>query len=222
MKRLLQNAGLRVARWYVAHHALRHEIDYKEISKSLGMPVFIKPANLGSSVGISKVDNIRAFKDAIALAFQYDGKILIEEAIDGREIECAVLGNEDPIASLPGEVVSRTEFYSYDAKYIDEDSALLKIPASLPDTVLREIQNNAVNVFKILCCAGMARVDFFINKNHHIIVNEINTIPGFTSISMYPKLWEKSGMPIKELIDRLIHLALERHAGVLKLHSSIS
>ncbi len=153
----------------------------------------MKPANLGSSVGITKVSKKDQFAAAVRTAFRYDNKIIIEEAIRGREIECSVLGNEKPIASLPGEIVVQHDFYSYDAKYLDDQGARLEIPARLPKKVVKEIQQTAVRAYRALCCEGMARVDFFLQANGKVLVNEINTIPGFTKISMYPKMWEASG-----------------------------
>lgn len=208
MKRLLKEASIPVPQFLVFRWG--DKIDFKEVSKSLGLPLFIKPANLGSSVGISKIKNEKEFKKAVEHAFQFDSKILIEEFVKGREIECAVLGNEDPQASIPGEIIPTHEFYSYDAKYIDENGAILKAPADLSKKTVEQIQNLAVKVFKILCCEGMARVDFFLKENGEILVNELNTIPGFTKISMYPRLWELSGIPYAKLVDNLIQLALER------------
>ena len=144
------------------------------------------------------------------MAFQYDNKIIIEEFINGREIECSVLGNDKPVASLPGEIIPRHDFYSYEAKYIDENGAVLEIPAKLPVHLNKKVQDYALKTFKALCCEGMARVDFFLTDNEEILVNEINTIPGFTRVSMYPKLWEVSGVSYMELVDRLIELAIER------------
>jgi D-alanine-D-alanine ligase len=187
----------------------------------LGLPVFVKPANLGSSVGISKVKNKSEFERAVKEAFEYDTKVIIEEAINGREIECSVLGNENPIASLPGEVIPKHEFYSYTAKYIDEHGAALEIPARLSKEVVKKIQKTAIKTFKVLNCEGMGRVDFFLKKNGELLVNEINTIPGFTAISMYPKLWEASGMSYSELLDRLIALAIERFEREQKLKSTV-
>lgn len=183
---------------------------FSEITKKLGLPLFVKPANAGSSVGISKVKKEADFDTAVSDAFRYDSKILIEEAIDGREIECAVLGNENPIASVPGEVKPNHEFYSYEAKYIDENGAVCEIPANLPPKIVKKVQKTAVAAFKTLECEGMARVDCFLTQDRRVLVNEINTIPGFTKISMYPKLWEASGIPYPKLIDRLIELALAR------------
>jgi D-alanine-D-alanine ligase len=163
------------------------------------------------------------FIHAVNEAFTYDSKILLEEYIGGREIECAVLGNEDPFASPPGEIITdpnKHQFYSYEAKYIDEKGATLKIPANLPQDVVERIKELAVKTFKALCCEGMARVDFFYKDDGQVLVNEINTIPGFTNISMYPKMWEASGISNTELIDRLIKLALDRFAEGQKLKTS--
>lgn len=218
MKRLLKAAGIPVAKFIVLQ--AHEKISFKEVKKSLGMPVFIKPANLGSSVGVSKAKDEKSFKKALKDAFQYDSKILIEAAIVGREIECSVLGNEKPIASIPGEVIPKHEFYSYEAKYIDENGAALEIPAKLTKTEIKKVQQVAVSAFKVLNCEGMARVDFFLKKNGEVLVNEINTIPGFTAISMYPKLWEASGISYSELLDKLVQLAIERHEREQKLKSS--
>ncbi len=219
MKRLLKEAGIPVAKFIVLRAG--EKISFRSIIKTLGFPVFVKPANLGSSVGISKVKNEKEFKKALHNAFQYDSKILIEEAIKGREIECSVLGNEKPIASVPGEVIPSHEFYSYKAKYLDENGATLQIPAKLPKLTVKKIQGTAIMAFKVLNCEGMARVDFFLKKNGGILVNEINTIPGFTAISMYPKMWEASGIPYPKLLDILIRLAIERFNREKKLRSSI-
>jgi D-alanine-D-alanine ligase len=210
MKRLLRDAGIPIARFIVANRYSSQQIEFDEAQSRLGLPLFVKPANLGSSVGISRVKDREEFERAVCEAFDYDHKILIEECIKGREIECSVLGNDNPIASVPGEILPRHEFYSYEAKYLDEDGAALEIPAKLPPDTAELIRQLAIKTFTVLCCEGMARVDFFLRNNEEIIVNEINTIPGFTRISMYPKLWEASGVSYGELIDRLIQLALER------------
>jgi len=181
------------------------------VATVIGYPCFIKPANLGSSVGITKVKHRSELDDAIHLARRYDTKILIEEAIDAREIECSVLGNGRAIASIPGEVVPEKEFYDYEAKYSDEGTELI-IPADLSEEQVERVQHLAVRAFHALECCGMARVDFFFEKRSgRIIVNELNTIPGFTEVSMYPKLWEASGISYPHLLDRLIELALERY-----------
>jgi D-alanine-D-alanine ligase len=180
------------------------------ITSSLDMPIFVKPANLGSSVGVSKVHNLDELAPALDLAARYDRKIVVEQGIDAREIEVSVLGNDDPIASVPGEVIPCREFYDYRAKYIDEDSELL-IPAPLDKEMTLRVQQMAIDAYKALDCAGMARADFLLDRvTGDLWVNELNTIPGFTQISMYPKLWEATGIPYAELIDRLIDLAVER------------
>jgi D-alanine-D-alanine ligase len=220
MKRLLRDAKLPVPKFLVFEHGSSRSIDFAAAKRALGVPLFVKPANLGSSVGISKVRGKKEFSAAVNDAFRYDAKIVIEENIRGREIECSVLGNQTPIASLPGEIITRHEFYSYDAKYVDEKGVRLLIPAELPRGLVRRIQELAIKTFQVLCCQGMARVDFFLRNNRDVIVNEINTIPGFTQISMYPKLWEASGIPYADLIDRLIQLALEKFRAENRLRTS--
>jgi D-alanine-D-alanine ligase len=220
MKRLLRDAKIPIAKFLVFERSEASKINLSAVKRMLGLPFFVKPANLGSSVGISKVSANKQFDSAITEAFRYDSKILIEENIPGREIECSVLGNENPIASLPGEIITRHDFYSYDAKYLDKKGAQLMIPAPLSKNIVKAIQGLAVRTFKTLACEGMARVDFFLRDNREIFVNEINTIPGFTQISMYPKLWEASGIPYSELIDRLIQLALERFRKEKELRTS--
>jgi len=187
-------------------------LKFEHIKRELGLPFFVKPANSGSSVGINKIKTEADFNRYVPLAFEYDRKILFEEYIPGREIECSVLGNEHPIASLPGEVIPQHEFYSYEAKYLDENGALFEIPAKLPMDLIRNIQNMAIEAYKVLCCEGMARVDMFLRDDGRIVLNELNTIPGFTRISMYPKMWMASGVSYSELIDQLIDLALKRFA----------
>lgn len=218
MKRLLRDAEIPIARFLTI---TENDIPpYMEVSKMLGSLVFVKPANLGSSVGVNKASDQASFERAIREAFQYDRKIIIEESIQGREIECSVLGNDKPIASVPGEVIPSHEFYSYEAKYIDEQGATFDIPAKISDDVIKKIQELAVRAYKVLCCEGMARVDFFLKSDGSVLVNEINTIPGFTSISMYPKMWEASGISPTDLIDRLIELAFERFEKEKKLRTS--
>jgi D-alanine-D-alanine ligase len=210
MKRLLRDAGIPITRFIAANRYSSKKVGFDEAQAQLGLPLFVKPANLGSSVGISKVKDREGFERAVREAFAYDHKILIEECIKGREIECSVLGNDNPIASVPGEILPRHEFYSYEAKYLDEKGAVLEIPAKLPSETSERIRQLAIKTFTVLCCEGMARVDFFLRNGEEIIVNEINTIPGFTRISMYPKLWEATGISYSDLIDRLIQLAIER------------
>ena len=221
MKRLLKNAKIPIAKFLVFNRSSLNKINFKKVKDYLGLPFFIKPANLGSSVGINKVKSEKQFWPAVKDAFKYDSKILIEEYISGREIECSVLGNDNPIASVPGEIIPQDEFYSYEAKYIDENGAILEIPAKLSLSVVRKIQDMAIKAFKTLCCQGMARADLFLRDNKDIIVNEINTIPGFTKISMYPKLWEATGISYTKLIDQLIQLALDRFKKEQKLKTSL-
>jgi D-alanine-D-alanine ligase len=218
MKRLLRDASLPVVDFWTIK---KNEIDafVEKDSRSLPYPVFVKPANLGSSVGISKVHGLSELRDALKTAAEYDRKIVIEKGVDAREIEIAVLGNDDPIASIAGEIIPAREFYDYEAKYVSDDSRLL-IPAPLTPEQNAEAQRLSIATFKILEGSGLGRVDLFLERNSgKFYVNEINTMPGFTSISMYPKLWDASGVPYSELIDRLITLALERHAEKNKLRT---
>ena len=203
---------------YPRHRRARR---YAELAARLGPVLFVKPANMGSSVGVSKVRNEAEFTQAMALALQFDHKVLVEQAIVGREIECAVLGNDDPQASVCGEIVLRDEFYSYDTKYIDEDGAAVVVPADISAQASETIRGVALDAFRALECAGLARVDVFLTSDGQVIVNEVNTLPGFTRISMYPKLWQASGMSYPELVTRLIELARERHARDAMLKTSI-
>lgn len=181
----------------------------KKISKELKYPMFVKPSNAGSSVGINKAKNFEQLKDYIEIASQFDNKILIEQGINGRELECAVLGNEEVIASCVGEIKPAEEFYSYNAKYSNKESKT-EIPADLPKEISEKIRKQAIKAFKAIDGKGLARVDFFVErKSNEIYINEINTMPGFTNISMYPKLFEKSGISYKELLNRLVELAFE-------------
>jgi D-alanine-D-alanine ligase len=189
----------------------REKADIGQICTRLPFPMFVKPANLGSSVGISKAHDEAELKAAVALAAQYDRKVIVERGIIGRELECAVLGNDDPIASLPCEILPSREFYDYDDKYLLE-RAVTKLPADLPEEKTEELRRLAVECYRAVECEGMARVDFLLEESTgKLYINEINTIPGFTSISMYPKMWEASGIGFSALVDRLIDLALERH-----------
>jgi D-alanine-D-alanine ligase len=219
MKRLLRDAGIPIGKFLVLKS---HEAPpaFHQATEELGLPLFVKPANLGSSVGVNKIRNEDEYLPGIRKAFEYDTKIILEEFIPGRELECSVLGNEEPAASLPGEVKSRHEFYSYDAKYLDEHGAVLEIPARIAEETCRALQALAVKTFQTLSCEGLARVDFFLKPDGSIIVNEINTLPGFTKISMYPKLWEASGLSYTALIDRLLELAIRRFEKEKKLKTS--
>ena len=214
-KRLLQVAKIPVVPWITVH---RHEWErdtqqiQQAIENKFKYPVFVKPAALGSSVGMTKVHSRAELAPALTLAAEFATKILVERAVVAREIEVSVLGNHDPQASVPGEIVPHREFYDYAAKYLEEGTQLL-IPAELKPAQIAKIQKYAIATFRVLELSGMARVDFFLEKKGgKIFLNEVNTIPGFTSISMYPKLWEASGIPFRELIDKLIQLALELHA----------
>ena len=219
MKRILRDAGMPIGKFVAVIE--NDKIDFNKIKKELGLPMFIKPANMGSSVGISKVRNEKEFKKGISEAFKFDRKIIIEEFIEGREVECALLGNDMPMASIPGEIVANQDFYSYDAKYIDAGSKSI-IPAQIDKKTTKKIQELAIKTFQALNCEGLSRVDFFLKKNGTVLVNEINTIPGFTNISMYPKLWEASGIPVSKLLDRLIELAIERFNKEKKLKTTVN
>ena len=219
-KRLLRDAGIPIARHLcLRRHELTAEIP-QQVEQALGYPAYVKPANMGSSVGVVKVGTADELLPAIDSAFQYDTRVLIEEEIRGREIECSVLGNNEPIASTVGEIETSDGFYSYEKKYIDETGAALKIPAEMDQATLERVQQSSIRAFKVLECRGLARVDMFLTPSGEIFVNEINTIPGFTAISMYPKLWQASGLNYTELIDRLIQLALEEHAEKSKLSTT--
>jgi len=219
MKRLFRDAGIPIGR-FMSLRAHEPPPPFAEVEAALGSPVFVKPANMGSSVGISKACGEAEFAAAVREAFLYDDKVIAEEYIEGREIECAVLGNEAPRASVPGEVIPRHDFYSYEAKYIDEGGAALEVPAKIDRETAGRIQDLSAKAFQALGCEGLARVDFFLRGNGEVLVNEINTMPGFTKISMYPKLWEASGIGYAELIGRLIALAVERHGKARALKTS--
>lgn len=210
-KTLLAAARLPQARWVSLREDQVDPGVLTRVGDDLGWPVFVKPANLGSSVGVSRAADAAALRDAVELALSFDEWIVVEEAIQGREIEVAVLGNRDPEASVPGEIVPGNDFYDYDDKYVS-GSARLLVPAPLDDAAAASVRDLALRAFEALRCEGMARVDFFYEAGGRgFLVNEVNTIPGFTPISMYPKLWQASGLPYAALVDRLVALALERH-----------
>lgn len=218
MKRLCREAGLPVVEHVVQW---RGRLNAIAIEERFGYPVFVKPANLGSSVAVSKARNRAEVEAALELAAQYDRKVIAERAITGRELECSVLGNEQPEASLPCEIVPSREFYDYEDKYI-LDAARLIVPADLPAEITEEVRRLAVACYQAVECEGMARVDFLWElPSRKLYINEINTIPGFTSISMFPRMWEATGLPYPRLIDRLIELALERHRVRRQLRYSI-
>jgi len=207
-KRLLLLHGIPVAR----HRLVRNsdDLSFKEVVQEMGLPFFVKPCREGSSIGVSKVNSSVEYRKALKKAFVSDRKVLIEESILGREIECSVLGNDDPeAAKVLGEIVPLRDFYSYESKYVDKDGATLIIPAKIDPEISIQIRSVAVNAFLLTECRGMARIDFFLSKENNFILNEINTLPGFTKISMFPKLWESSGLAYTKLLDRLIELAIE-------------
>ncbi|WP_097305067.1 D-alanine--D-alanine ligase [Pseudomonas chlororaphis] len=212
-KRLLRDAGLAVTPFITLNRATAARTDFAQAQSKLGLPMFVKPANQGSSVGVSKVTSEAQYHAAIELALSFDEKVLVESAVSGREIECAVLGNDQPIASGCGEIVVGSGFYSYDSKYIDDQAAQVVVPADLSEEVSERIRALAVEAFQVLGCSGLARVDVFLTQGGEVLINEINSLPGFTRISMYPKLWQAAGMTYSELVSRLIELALERHAA---------
>ena len=216
MKRILRDSGIPVAKWVTIKND-HTQANYNLIEAELGNQLFIKPANLGSSVGVSFTTNESEFFEALKKGLQYDSKVIVEEKIVGREIECAVLGNEYPKASIAGEVVPKNNFYSYESKYLDESGAELHIPADLTALQLKAVQELSLETYSLLECAGMTRVDMFLKDDDSLLINEINTIPGFTNISMYPKLWENSGVPQQELISSLIELAIDAQVKQNKL-----
>lgn len=217
MKHVLRSNGINVAPWITVRRGDKNPPSYLEVSEELGNELFIKPANLGSSVGVSYCDNATDYDKAIQEAFLYDDKLIIESKVVGREIECAILGNQDPEASLPGEVVPKEGFYSFENKYLDEKGAALHIPAELTATQVKAVQELSIHTYKVLECRGLSRVDMFLTEKDDLIINEINTIPGFTNISMYPKLWEATGLPQTDLITKLIELAIKEHQAQSKL-----
>lgn len=214
-KQLLAQAGIPQGAWLTV---LRKEWERfpdsiaGDVARELGFPCFVKPSNLGSSVGISKVHDPSELPEAMQEAGRFDRKIIIEQAIDARELEISVLGNDEPRASVIGEIIPGREFYDYEAKYVDDSSELI-IPAEISAGVRDEVTGMAIRAFRVLDCAGMARIDFFLERGtDRVLLNEINTIPGFTAISMYPKLWEASGISLPQLVRRLVELSIERHA----------
>ncbi len=211
---MLDNAGIKTAKWVSLRRAEISKLDENipSIVEKLGFPMFVKPANAGSSVGINKSSDEEQLKEAIKIAFSHDTKVVVEAAVVGREIETAVLGYENPQVAIPGEVVPCNDFYDYDAKYI-LGTSILHIPAELSEEDSKRIREIALKAYKVLGCGGLTRIDFFLTPEHDIILNEPNTLPGFTAISMYPKLWENSGITYSELLDELIRMAMERAEG---------
>ncbi|MDH5751482.1 MAG: D-alanine--D-alanine ligase [Deltaproteobacteria bacterium] len=220
MKRLLQMADLPIGRFAAFISPKKAREAFPRLAAELGLPLFVKPSSMGSSVGVSRVDDEEGYRAALEEAFRFDDKVVVEEALPGREVECSVLGNRHsetwpPRASRVGEIIPSQElygFYSYAAKYLDDNGAQLLIPAPITPGEEQRVQELAVRVFEVLECDGLARVDFFLAQDGRVVVNEINSLPGFTPISMYPKLWEASGLSYTDLLTRLVELALERHA----------
>lgn len=216
MKRLMTEAGIANSKYVLLKKS--EPTPYAEVVKKIGNPFFIKPANAGSSVGVHKIKTELDYQTKLKDSFQYDHKVIAEEFIEGREVECSVMGlNQAPKASLPGELIVKHEFYSYEAKYLDANGAEIVIPARLDERQTSEIRQLAVKTFKTLGCDGLTRVDFFLKKNGQIYVNEINTLPGFTQISMYPKMWEATGLSYQNLISELIELAFAKHTQEAQL-----
>ena len=206
-KRLLSQAGVAVADYLALTRD--HSMTFEKLVDRLGCPLYVKPAGMGSSIGVSKVASREAWAAAMAMAFRYDSKVLVEREICGREIECAVIGRERPRVSVPGEVITRHSYYSYTAKYLDSEAAQLEIPAVLDDMTAAVIRQLAADVYTLLGCRGMARVDMFLTAGDEVIVNEVNTLPGFTHNSMFPKLWQASGVDGRALIDHLVMGAID-------------
>ncbi len=214
-KRLLQEAGIPVTKFIAFHFDDQKKIKFEAIKKSLGLPFMVKSASLGSSVGVTKVSRKNDFKNALAESFKYDQEILIEQFIEGREIECAILGNQPAEASNPGEIVisKKYEFYTFDAKYVDAEAVEIKVPANLDKKSIKLIREASLKAYRALHCEDFSRVDLFLTKKGKIYVNEINTIPGFTNSSMYPMMWKERGISFSTLITRLLTLAGERYAA---------
>lgn len=212
-KRLLQSAGLPVTNFMSFHFSQKDEIDYKAIRKTLGTPFMVKSASLGSSVGVSKVKSEAAFEKAVEESFRYDDTILVEEYISGREIECALLGNNPPQASYPGEIIidSKYDFYTFDAKYVDPEAVKIEVPAKLDPKIAEKVRDICIKAYKTLACDDFARVDLFLTEHGKVYINEINTIPGFTNSSMFPMMWDERGIGFSQLISQLLDLAQERY-----------
>jgi D-alanine-D-alanine ligase len=223
MKNVFDQAGLAQVNyvWFIRSEWEKSEENaYVKVEKDIGYPCFVKPANLGSSVGISKCSNREELIKAFREAFQFDRKIIIEQGVTAREIEVAVLGNDEPECSVAGEIVPKTAFYDYKAKYEDGDTALI-IPAELSEDVYEMMRDMAVKAFKALDCSGLVRADFFLTKEGKLVINEVNTMPGFTPVSMFPLLWKQSGIDYPQLIERLVQLGLERHVGKQQIKFTI-
>lgn len=212
-KRLLKASGLPVTNFVSFHYTEKDKIDYKAIKKALGTPFMVKSASLGSSVGVSKVKSEAAFEKALEDSFRYDDSVLMEEFISGREVECAIMGNDPVEASYPGEIVisSKYDFYTFDAKYVDPEAVRIDVPAKIDAKIAEKIRETCIAAYKTLACEDFARVDLFVTEDGKIYINEINTIPGFTNSSMFPMMWNERGIGFTELITRLLDLAQQRY-----------
>ena len=221
-KKILNEGGIPVAPYVEHHRSQLSDITFSEVSEKLGLPFMIKSAALGSSVGISMVKTEEDFEAALLDSFQYGDKVIIESFVKGRELECAILGNEDPRASMPGEIVmvKDYDFYTYEAKYLDEQAIEIKIPAEVEENLIEKIRHVCIDAYKALRCEDYARVDLFLTEGGEIIINEINTIPGFTNASMFPMMWKHMGMSFMELVSELIDLCLERYNAAKELETS--
>jgi D-alanine-D-alanine ligase len=219
-KRLWRDSGIPVADFVTLTPETRKNYTFEIVSAKLGLPLFVKPANAGSSVGVHKVLSAKDYEAALDDSFLYDRKILVEEAISGIEVEVAILGNENPKASVVGAIVPTEDFYSFEAKYISTTGAKLMIPAPVDAKIGKKIQKTAIRAFQCIGAEGLSRVDFFMREDGSIVLNEINTLPGFTSISMYPKLWEASGLPYSDLLDKLIQLGIKRHQKMKQIKTT--
>ncbi|HLF34476.1 MAG TPA: D-alanine--D-alanine ligase family protein [Cyclobacteriaceae bacterium] len=221
-KKIMRDAGIKVSRFRHYFIEEKDSIRFEDVTADLGLPLIIKPVSSGSSVGVSKIKSREEFFMALDDTFQYDNEIIFEEFIAGREMECAVIGNRQPVASLPGEVLvaSHHDFYSFEAKYVDDDGASLEMPARVPEDVVKRIHETVIKAYIALKCEDYSRVDFFLTPAGEIIINEINTIPGFTDISMFPQLWKISGIAYPDLVTRLIEEALQKHARNERLKRS--
>lgn len=221
MKRLLRDGGMPLPQFFSVKRHEKEDYPFENVVEKLGLPFFVKPANAGSSIGVCKVQDAKEFDKAVEEAFAFDRKILIEEMIVGREIECSLLGNESPIASLPCEIIPQGEFQSYLSKYIDDEAAKSYIPAKLEPDEVQRVQEAAIKAYQLLCCEGFARVDTFLAPDGTVYLNEINTIPGLTNMSPYAKMWEASGLPFGKVVDQLIELAFDRYKKERQLVTSV-
>ena len=221
-KKLLEAHGIPVCPYVAFLKSERSQYNFDKVMAVVGLPMIVKPAGLGSSVGVTKINSQNEFEDAISETFKYDNSLLIEQFVEGRELECAILGNDEPMASEPGEILVNDdyEFYTFEAKYVDKDAATLVMPAIIPDETAQRIKDLSIRAYNILKCEDLSRVDLFLTDNGDVFVNEINTIPGFTNSSMYPKLFELAGISYPELITKLIGFAIAKFKKHQELETS--